>query len=123
VEHDYTAQAQRMLDELPAMLRGFEEAITAWSGQDFTGSSDEGRIIATVNAAKLLKELQIDIRAKRELDNLTLGDRIVEAIKAAEDAAEQARLGVFKGLEFGGVSLNELMDKGPIAALPEDRDI
>ncbi|NUR25110.1 MAG: YbaB/EbfC family nucleoid-associated protein [Catenulispora sp.] len=64
----------------------------------FTGSSDEGRVTATVTALGVLESIDVDILSKRRLDNHSLGEAIATAVRAAEAEAEQAKAAMMDDL-------------------------
>jgi DNA-binding protein YbaB len=111
--HDMMRQ---LADQLPTIAAGIEAAAGDWTRADFVGTADDGGIVATVNGLGLLTNLEIGVMSKRRLDNLTLGECLVEAIKNAEAEAERQKYAMLDGIRFGDLSMGELMRAGPAAA-------
>ncbi|GLW12861.1 hypothetical protein Misp01_79890 [Microtetraspora sp. NBRC 13810] len=99
------------LERLSATQTGTEAAAEQLVTREFTGQADKGGIVATVDGAGNLLAVDISRLSKRRHDGVTLGDAVLEAIHAAEQAAAEARsaltggLGAGLGLDdlFGGV--------------------
>ena len=79
----------RLLDGLPAQLAEARDRAAELAATQFTAESTDGSVTATVDGAGRLAG--IGLPAARRLDNLTLGDRIAEAVNSALDDADQAR--------------------------------
>lgn len=114
---DIQEMLRQLTEQLPTVASGIEAAVSDWTRADFAGTADDGGIVATVNGLGMLTNLEIGVLSKRRLDNLTLGERIVEAIKNAEAAAERQKFAMLDGFRFGGLSMGELMREGPAAAM------
>ncbi|RJL30033.1 YbaB/EbfC family nucleoid-associated protein [Bailinhaonella thermotolerans] len=97
------------LDAMARAARDFEERVGEWGASEFTGTADEGRIVATVNAMGVLLRLDVHVLSKRRLDGVRLGDAVVEAVNAAEAAADEARRAMTHAFRPGGTSLGELL--------------
>lgn len=105
-------QFDEMFSRLPAFLEQVETTVAGWMGQEFTGTADEERIIATVDAMGSLAYIEVSSLSVRRLDNLSLGDAIVAAVHAAEATAEQAKAQMLGSLSFGGGNLGEFLADG-----------
>lgn len=98
------------MEQLTKATAQMEAAVEEWSTREFTGSADEGRIVATVDAVGSLLRLDIGALSKRRLDGVTLGDAVVVAVHAAEAAAASAKDEMMHGLRVGdGPNIGELL--------------
>jgi DNA-binding protein YbaB len=110
-----SAEIQAIMEAMPANLEAFQrnlkdslvEVVTA----EYTGTAADGRVSATCNGFGVLTSITIHPLARRELDNLTLGDVVAEAVRNAEDAGRQAFREGLGAATFGGRSLTELLPK------------
>ncbi|MBG0815343.1 YbaB/EbfC family nucleoid-associated protein [Planomonospora sp. ID82291] len=99
-----------LVERLPEALAGMEAAVEGWSAGRFRGTADEGRVVATVDAVGSLLDLEIHVLSKRRLDGASLGEAVVAAVAAAEEAAARAKDEMMDGLRLGGLpSLGELL--------------
>ena len=73
------------------------------------GTADDDRITATATAVGALTRIDIDTYAKRELDNLTLGDAIAQAINRALDAADRSRSEALDTLRLNGIPVTRMV--------------
>jgi DNA-binding protein YbaB len=96
------SEAPRIADEARRIAREV-------SDRSFEGTASGGGVRATVNGLGVLTEVSIGELARRELDNLTLGDAVVEAIRAAGAAARQAMRDGMAGLTIAGRSLADFL--------------
>jgi DNA-binding protein YbaB len=104
-----------MMDALPADLETFQrnlrdslyEVVIA----EYTGSAADGRVEATCNGFGVLTRITIHPTARRELDNLTLGDAVAEAVRNAEDAGRRAFQEGLGATTLGGRSLTEFVPR------------
>jgi len=97
-------------ERLEAMSARAETVAGEWSEREFTGSADNGGVVATVNPVGTLKALDISRLSKRGNDGVTLGDAVVEAVHAAEAAAEEAKDAMMRELS-AGAGLSGLMEQ------------
>jgi DNA-binding protein YbaB len=108
-----TVEEHELLDlagRLPEALAEMEAAVEEWSGRRFHGTADEGRVVATVDALGSLLDLEVHVLSKRRLDGVSLGEAVVTAVGAAEEAAARAKDEMMHGLRLGGLpSLGELL--------------
>jgi DNA-binding protein YbaB len=79
-----------------AMISATTEAVRELTARQFTGEAADGRIRATVTGGKELVEIRFAPRVTQELDNVALGEAVVEAINQAEDQAEEVRTGILR---------------------------
>ncbi|MFE3455699.1 YbaB/EbfC family nucleoid-associated protein [Nonomuraea sp. NPDC059194] len=94
------ADAQARLDELITAGERAETLVEEWTTRHFTGTADDGRIIATTDALGSLLTLDISPVTRRRLDTVQLADAILAAIVTAEQAAEQAKDELMNGLRL-----------------------
>ncbi|MEU0566631.1 YbaB/EbfC family nucleoid-associated protein [Nonomuraea sp. NPDC005983] len=101
----------RMLSEQLERMSAEAEAVVAeWGAREFTGSADDGGVVATVDAAGTLLALDVSQLSKRRHDGVTLGDAVVAAVHAAEQAAAEAKTTMMRDLG-AGAHLSTLMDQ------------
>jgi DNA-binding protein YbaB len=81
----------RLLDELPRRMEEARETAAEFATGRFDATTTDDSVTATVDGAGRLVELAVTPIAARRLDNLTLSDRIAEAVNAALDATDRAR--------------------------------
>lgn len=89
------------MDNIFEFADQIQTAVNDWQKMEFTGTADEGRIVARVNAIGALTAIDIHILSKRRLDNITLGEAITSAVNAAEDAAQKGQLELMDGTPIG----------------------
>lgn len=87
-------EAMARLDELISSARRAEEAVAEWSARRFTGTADQGRIVATTDALGILLDLRIHPLSRSRLDARRLADEILSAITRAERDAASAMPGL-----------------------------
>ncbi|MFC4112061.1 YbaB/EbfC family nucleoid-associated protein [Nonomuraea zeae] len=85
-----TEQLER-LERLSATQADSQAAAEQLAAREFTGKADKGGITATVNGAGSLLTIDISRLSKRRHDGVTLGDAVLVAIRAAEQAAAEAK--------------------------------
>ncbi|MEV2267743.1 YbaB/EbfC family nucleoid-associated protein [Nonomuraea africana] len=95
-----TEQLER-LERLSATQVETAAAAEQLATREFTGKSDKGGIVATVDGAGNLLAIEISQLSKRRHDGVTLGDAVLEAIHAAEQAAAEARTALMGDLGAG----------------------
>ncbi|MFI6602713.1 YbaB/EbfC family nucleoid-associated protein [Nonomuraea sp. NPDC050536] len=78
-----------------------DELVDEWSERHFTGQGDRGGVVANVDAVGNLLALEISAMSKRRLDGPALGDAVVAAVRAAEEAASEAQAVMLRGLHPG----------------------
>ncbi|MER6950848.1 YbaB/EbfC family nucleoid-associated protein [Nonomuraea sp. NPDC000554] len=96
----YTEQLER-LEQRSATLAEAGAAAEQLATREFTGEADKGGITATVDASGNLLALDISRLSKRRHDGVTLGDAVLEAIHAAEQAATEAKAALMGDLTAG----------------------
>jgi DNA-binding protein YbaB len=79
---------------IPGMLADFqasmEAAVREYAEQTFDGTASVDGVVATVTAYGAVTGIHIGALAKRQTDNLTLGDAVVEAVRDAQANARKA---------------------------------
>lgn len=89
------------MDNIAQFAEQVQSAVHGWQKMEFTGTADEGRIVARVNAIGALTAIDIHLLSKRRLDNVSLGEAITSAVNAAEDAAKQGQAELMDGIQIG----------------------
>jgi hypothetical protein len=103
--HDFAASIQAFAEQV-------QSAVNDWRQKEFTGLADEGRIVAKVNAIGGLQSIDVHVLSKRRLDNISLGEAIVEAVQAAEDAATQGQTELMNGISVGDRTMGDFWRDG-----------
>ena len=97
-----------MLEALPTDLESFQrdlqDSLLGVVDAEHTGSAADGQVEAVCNAFGVPTRITIH-RGARELDNLTLGEAVTEAVRNAEIAGRQAFRERLGAAAFGGRSL------------------
>ncbi|TNH31706.1 YbaB/EbfC family nucleoid-associated protein [Micromonospora orduensis] len=111
----------QLVTEVTALL----ETATSETGQlareEFVGTAADGMVTATVSGAKELLDVSVAARAPRTVDNITLGEAVVEAVRAAEALADERRAEIMSGLRLGGVDVDTFL-ADPMSLVPHGRD-
>ena len=81
---------ERILADLPARIAEAQRQAEEFATRMFEARSADGAVVAVVDGAGRLVSLSFSTAARR-LDNLTLGERIAEAVNKALDGADTAR--------------------------------
>lgn len=81
----------RLLADLPARLADAQEKAAELAVREFVAQAADGSAAATVDGSGQLVGVQLSLAMSRQMDNLTLSERIAEAINGALDAADAAR--------------------------------
>lgn len=81
---------ERILADLPTRLAEAQRQAEEFATRQFEARSTDGAVSAVVDGAGRLVGLSFSTAARR-LDNLTLGERIAEAVNKALDGADAAR--------------------------------
>ncbi|WP_219504339.1 YbaB/EbfC family nucleoid-associated protein [Nonomuraea ceibae] len=104
-------ELRNQAEQLAGATARIEEIVAAWSTRTFTGSADSGGVVATVDAAGGLLSVDISVVSKRRHDGVTLGDAIVAAVRAAENAAAESQDAMTRELNTAtGERLGALLD-------------
>lgn len=98
---DEMNELRRLAEQMSAASAEIEAAVAEWGARQFTGTADRGGVVATVDAVGNLLALDISVLSKRRHDGVTLGDAVVVAIHAAEQAAAEAKNAMTSGLNVG----------------------
>jgi len=100
------AEARRLSEDSAGMAQRIQSEVVQ-------GVAAEGRVVAYANGFGVVHDVQLDPLAMRELDNMTLGEAIRDAIIAAERASEAVRNEVLDELRVEGRSVREIFEQGP----------
>jgi DNA-binding protein YbaB len=110
-------EQDRNLEDLVGQARQLSEQargmVADLSARTVEGHAADGRVTALSDVFGGLRSIDVHSLALRQLDNLTLGDAIVEAVQQAEGAAERMRKESLDQLRFGGRSILDLIAEGP----------
>lgn len=101
-----------LADQVPRLTEDVRRIAREFGTTEFEGTSAGGRITAVVTGLGELTDVRIGETARRELDNLSLGDAVAEAIRAAEANARATLRDQMAGLVLGGRSLAEFLPAG-----------
>src|SRR5215469_13784942 len=96
------ADLERLTQELPKIKERASMIAAEVVQSSFEGSSAAEEVVATVTGSGVLTEVRITEQARRHVDNLTLGDLVVEAVRAAEAAARQEMRDRLADVTIGG---------------------
>lgn len=80
-----------LLDDLPGRFADAQRRAAELAGRMFVAEAADGSVAATVDGAGQLVAISMSATLARRMDNLTFGDRIVEAVNKALDDADAAR--------------------------------
>ncbi|MEU8161063.1 YbaB/EbfC family nucleoid-associated protein [Micromonospora parva] len=72
-------------------------------------SSPDGEVTVEMSGNRELLTVRIDPRARRTVDNLTLGDLVAETIRAAGREVDQARQALLDSLPIGDHRVGEVL--------------
>jgi nucleoid-associated protein EbfC len=97
-------------DQIGKALAAAEEYARAAPTQSYTGSAGDGYVTATVSGTRELQAIDIHLLARRRLDNVALGEAVVEAVRAAEAQAAQQQRAMLAGIEVGGRRVVDFVD-------------
>jgi nucleoid-associated protein EbfC len=97
-------------DQIMAALAAAEAYARDAPTREYTGTAADGLVTATVSGAQELRSIDIHLLARRRLDNVTLGEAVVEAVLDAERQAAQAQRELLAGIEIGGSRVIDFMD-------------
>ncbi|MFI6232153.1 YbaB/EbfC family nucleoid-associated protein [Micromonospora sp. NPDC050784] len=103
--------------DIAAAMESAADFVERPTGDHYQGAAGDGAVIATVGIGGQLLDVRITSQARRSVDNLTLGEHVRDAIRAAEAEAEQARNALLGSLTIGGRSVAEIL-ADPGAAMP-----
>ena len=120
---EFTERLAGLADQAPRLTEEVRRIARRFGTTEFEGTSAEGRITAVVTGLGELTEVRIGETARRQLDNLSLGDAVAEAIRTAEATAKASLRDQMAGLVLGGRSLAEFLpaEFTPAGTVP-DRD-
>jgi DNA-binding protein YbaB len=106
---EYQQSLADLAGQVPKVTEDVRRIAREFGASPFEGSCADGRITATVTGLGVLSEVRIGETARRELDNLSLGDAVAEAIRAAEANSRAALRDQFAGLLIGRHSLADFL--------------
>jgi DNA-binding protein YbaB len=100
------------LDGLPEPVRelgrSIQELALSLGQARVRAQAADGRIVATADLSGNLHEVEISPQAIRELDNLTLGDEVLKAIRAAREEARRRYADGLGSIQVMGSTLSAL---------------
>jgi DNA-binding protein YbaB len=96
--------------ELATILDRAREIGARLAEAEHEGCADDPRIRATVTGHGALRRLEIEEYAKRELDRVTMGEYVGQAINRAIEAAQEARAVELGALVLDGRPVTEIVD-------------
>ncbi|MCC5575748.1 YbaB/EbfC family nucleoid-associated protein [Microtetraspora sp. AC03309] len=106
---DEMDELRRLSEQLAGASAETDATMAEWGARRFTGTADKGGVVATVDAVGNLLALDVSVASKRRLDSVTLGDAVIAAIHAAEQAATEAKDAMMRELRVGwGPGLGDL---------------
>ncbi|MEV2267742.1 YbaB/EbfC family nucleoid-associated protein [Nonomuraea africana] len=95
-------------EDLPGLFREVERLADAFAGgmreaeeRRVTGADGSGRVVATVSGAARLLDVRIDHRAMRDLDHVELSQAVLDAVRAAREAAAEGLTEILGSLNGG----------------------
>lgn len=106
------ADLEGFMGGLPTFIEDVQAAVSTWREMTFSGEAGDGRVVAVVNAIGVLERIDIDVLARRRLDNVSLGEAIVAAVRAAEAAAEQGKSQMMDSITCGETTMGEMWRRG-----------
>ncbi len=109
---ELTLRANRFLANLSAFLDRAQDGFQEWATREFTATVGDPEVTARVTGAGGLSGIDISVLARRSLDNITLGEVIVEAVTRAEESAAEAKAEFLSSLQIGGVDVGGLLARG-----------
>lgn len=80
-----------LLDDLPARIAAAREQAAEFAGRSFAGQSTDHSVAATVDGAGRLVAIDLSAALRQRVSNVTVGERIAEAVNRALDDADAAR--------------------------------
>ncbi|MFG3437846.1 YbaB/EbfC family nucleoid-associated protein [Nonomuraea sp. NPDC047897] len=75
--------------EIGCLTDAFADELREAEGRRVTGADGAGRVVATVSGSARLLHLRIDPRAMRDLDHTELSQAVLDAVRAAREAAAE----------------------------------
>ena len=106
--HHFTEHREQLQEQLKADIEEIAR-------EEFTGETLQGGVVARVSGRGHLIAVEIGTLAKRNTDNLTLGEAVVEAVRRAEAAAKSAlverTMSVMLGQPLAGLIPRERLER------------
>jgi DNA-binding protein YbaB len=106
-----TMNDDELLDSMPETIRpmvasvlGLRERLAAI---ECTASDESGLVEAVTDASGNVRAIRLHPTARRRLDNLTLGDRVRDAVNAAAARSREEYRRVLDTVEVFGIPLGE----------------
>ncbi len=99
----------KLREELAATLEAAADFAERAPVQRYEAAVADGEVAAAVSGGGGLLEVRISTAARRQIDNLTLGDHVVAAIRAAESQAADARAEMLDGLRISGIRISDVL--------------
>ncbi|HLL64468.1 MAG TPA: YbaB/EbfC family nucleoid-associated protein [Micromonosporaceae bacterium] len=106
-----------MYAEIERTIASAVEMSKELSAAEFVGETADGRVRATVSGGRELLEIWFQPRVTREIDNISLGEAVVEAVNRAEDLAEEQRSGIVRQHRAFGVDPESFL-RDPTGIVP-----
>ncbi|MEV6346446.1 YbaB/EbfC family nucleoid-associated protein [Actinoplanes sp. NPDC051851] len=108
---------RRLTADLPSMIARATAFAEQSTSAEYQVSSPEGEVAVRVSGSKELLEIRISPEAKRRVDNLTLGELVTATVRAAEQAADDAREEFLASVRIGDHTVADLM-RDPSSLIP-----
>lgn len=80
-----------LLDDLPARIAAAREQATEFAGRSFVAQSADRSVAATVDGSGRLVAIDLSAALRQRVSNVTVSERITEAVNRALDDADAAR--------------------------------
>lgn len=100
---------RRLRAEIANALKSAAELVERLPEQRFEAASADGMVMATVSGGGRLLGISVDPRARLDLDNVTLGEQVRDAVNAAEAEAAMALRRTLAEMSINGVGLDAFM--------------
>lgn len=107
---------EELIAQAKQMMQQSTDIMAELRGRSVEGSAEHGKVTAVADVMGPLREIHVHPTALRSLSNLSLGDAIVTAVRAAEDAATKARDEAFNQMTFNGKPIRQILEDGPDVA-------
>ncbi|MDH6466041.1 DNA-binding protein YbaB [Micromonospora sp. A200] len=102
---DLSALARQMTSAMTAAVEFAEGA----AHRRHVVSSPDGEVTVEMSGARELLDIRIDPRARRTVDNLTLGELVTETIRAAGRQVDEARQELLDSLRIGDHAVGDVL--------------
>jgi DNA-binding protein YbaB len=99
---------ERLRLDVQRVLEAAADFAAQAPNQRYEAESPDGAVRAVVSGTRQLLEITFSPRAKREIDNHTLGDDVLAAVLAAERLADEARKEAMRTWSVDGHPVGDL---------------